>query len=155
LILNKIKQFGLFLLVAVILGGSTGFTFFTHSCSSSMMTETSLYPELFGRQYECCCNDAIQNNPGGSASPTTIHLPDCCNTHYYYIKAAFCGFPVVYKITNLLSGFLFFHEPASINIIALRYEPESGLYLADPSPPFSGKKLVQFLNQIKIPFPVG
>jgi hypothetical protein len=144
-------------LCLVVLFGSTGLTYFTHTCSSSLNKDVSLYPELFGRQDKCCCGDAVPANSAfdEKSGNTVIHQPDCCKVRYTYIKAVFPGFPQAFKLAFfplVLVAQSHYHN-LIINPGQEAFLPQN--LLPDPSPPLNGRQLVQFLNQLKIPFPVS
>jgi hypothetical protein len=142
------------LLLVIFLAGTTGITLFIHTCSSSHKTEVSAYPEIFRHSTACCCeeNSSTATPP---SKETEINNPECCRNQQLLLKASLIGFPVTYL--QLIKA-TFFPIPLVDNTLLPVNQEHGSLaeYLPwlDHSPPLSGKSLVYFIHQIRIPSPV-
>jgi hypothetical protein len=146
-----IRSCFLFLMLAVFLCMTTGVSFYIHECRSSHTREILAFQEITNQKTACCCDDAVNGNILSGESSPGISEPECCINSHIYLKLSFTGFPLFYQFNpdllqkdmsvgqlNTLSE----DEKAEIDISPPRI---------DHPPPRSGKVLIEFLHQIKIP----
>jgi hypothetical protein len=145
----------LFLILAVFLTGTTGVSFYMHECSSSHKKEITAFPELFNTTVSCCCAEEVHGSNSSDDPVSSFNEPECCKNTHVYLKASFTGFPVFFEFNPDL-----YQKNTSTDLLNMSYsdngsEIESFTPLVDHPPPRSGKILVHFLQQIKIPAPVS
>ena len=144
-----------FLMLAVFLTGTTGVSFYVHECSSSNKREVVAFPELFNNTVSCCCAEEMQGIALSDEPVSSFSEPECCQNTHVYLKASFTGFPLFYQFNpevlqkSFPAGFLSMqHNEKVLEIIS--FTPR-----VDHPPPRSGKILIHFLQQVKIPAPVS
>ena len=150
-----IRQISFFLVILVFLAGTTGVSFYIHECSSSNTKEVFVYPEISNKTASCCCAVEMHSSVAGSEKAPSFNETGCCKNTHVYLKAAFSGFPVIFQ----------FHDELNISglptdfLSILHDRPENDMadfvLLVDHPPPRSGKALIHFLHQIKIPASVS
>jgi hypothetical protein len=143
------------LILVFFLAGTTGITLFIHTCTSSHKTEISAYPEIFKHTSDCCCAEEGINKSVASSKDLEIDNPECCKNQHLFLKAYITGLPVVQN--HLINTPLFQTHPVDLmNLIVKERHLICDEYLPwlDHSPPLSGKTLVYFIHQIRIPYPV-
>ena len=143
------------LILIVFLTGTTGVSFYIHECRSSNTREVFAFPEISNKAISCCCDKEVLVSIYSGESLPFIEQPPCCTNTHIYLKAALTGFPVSYQLTdNLKQADL---PTYFLNILydEQKYEMESHVSIVDHPPPLSGKSLVYFLHQIKIPASVS
>ena len=142
--------FSILFLLAVFLTGSTGMTYSIHTCRSSGKSSLKFYPEVFSKYPSCCCEET---EGGAIPSEEMFNEQDCCKTVNGFIKTVFTGIPLNYHFDKILSVELVYSD---ISLIHLNFpEPLQKIFVSieDHSPPLSGRNLVYFLHQIRIPAP--
>jgi len=142
------------MLLLIFLAGSTGITFYIHTCGSSHQKEAFAFREIFNQKIPCSCDENLASKvPAGSA--VNYQDEDCCRISHLFIKAPFLGYPVVEKQSVPISQFTVFPGFALLMSQPARDLNVSFTPFNDPSPPpLSGINLVHFLHQIRIPAPV-
>jgi hypothetical protein len=149
------RRFFLFLMLAVFLAGTTGVSFYVHECSSSQKREVAAFPELFNNTVSCCCAEEVNGSALSGEQVSSISEPECCKNTHVYLKASFTGFPLFYQFnpevlqTYILADFQSLQHNEKV-VEILNFTPR-----VDHPPPRSGKILIHFLQQIKIPAPVS
>ena len=143
------------LILIVFLTGTTGVSFYIHECRSSNTREVFAFPEISNKAISCCCDKEVHGSILSEESLPFIEEPPCCTNTHLYLKAAFTGFPVSYQLKDNVK-----HADLPtyfLNILydEQKYEMESHVSIVDHPPPLSGKSLVHFLHQIKIPASVS
>jgi hypothetical protein len=142
----------LFVLLSCFMAGTTGFSYFIHECNSSHKKEITVFPEFVNEPATCCCSDEV---PAGPDPFPAFSEPRCCTSTYVYLKASFNGFPVFFDFSkDLLSNCLYpdiqrpdQNDPAEFT--------SANFTRIDHPPPRSGRLLIQFIQQIKIPVSVS
>ena len=140
------------LLLLIFLAGSTGITFYIHTCGSSHQKEVFLFHEIFHQKVDCSCEE---NQNGDQSSVPVINDNDCCRISHLFIKASFLGFPVVEK--SPVPYTQWFVSPGFLLIFTQPVQDSKASFIPfrDPSPPpIFGRSLVYFLHQIRIPFAI-
>jgi hypothetical protein len=150
-ILNKIFAF---IMLALITLSSIGISFYVHECGCR---ETTLFNVETGFNKSpafCCCGpDSVI--PNASDTSRSIENEDCCKDQYIFFLLPFVPesnttniVVLDYKIiSHLIDNSIATHtdSPKAINEISLPHSPPDIR---------SGKELVFFIGQIKIPLPV-
>jgi hypothetical protein len=154
--MKRVVRFSfLFFILAVFLAGTTGFSFYIHECSSSHEREVALFPELFNKTVSCCCAEEVHGSIPSDEPVSSFSEPECCKNIHVYLKAAFTGFPLFYQFnpqvlqTSIPPDFLSMQQNEKVTEI-VSYIPR-----VDHPPPRSGRVLIHFIQQIKIPAPVS
>ncbi len=142
-----LKKTGAILVTLIYLLGSTGISFYSHTCSSSKINKTIVYPGLFKSAVSCCCSSTSDTD-----NSTEVDTASCCKSATTIIKLFSRYIPSVNTITVSPEATV---EPC----LSLQNEPVSdkselsatshGLEFYPP-PPF-GRRLLHFLHQIKVP----
>jgi hypothetical protein len=142
------------MLLLIFLAGSTGISFYVHTCGSSHKKEAFAFREIFNQKIACSCDENVpEKTPAGSGS--NYMDQDCCTISHVFIKAPFLGFPVVEKLTVPTFHFIEHPEFALFRSLPVQDSKASFIPFTDPSPPpLSGITLVHFLHQMRIPAPV-
>jgi hypothetical protein len=89
-----LQRTGTILITLVFLLGSTGISFYTHTCYSSKIHKTIVYPGIFKSTVSCCCS-STPNSDGSSE----IDMASCCKSATATIKLASGYIPSVNTIT--------------------------------------------------------
>jgi len=142
-------------MIVVILAGTTGITFFIHTCSGSQKIEITAYPELFKHSFTCCCSDENTSQAHNTSQLLGVKAPPCCKNQHLFLKSYVSTIPAAQSFSG--STILFTVHPADLLLQVTRYkQPAVADYIPwlDHSPPWSGKTLVYFIHQIRIPSPV-
>jgi len=142
------------LLLLIFLAGSTGISFYIHTCGSTQKKQVFAFREIFHQKVGCCCDE---NSPGNTAagSASGYNDEDCCRISHLFVKAPFLGFPVSEKLPVPTLHFIEFPGFALYRSQSSQDSGTSFILFPDHSPPpLSGIKLVCFLHQIRIPAPV-
>jgi hypothetical protein len=152
---QAIRTSFLFLMLAIFLIGTTGVSFYIHECTSSQKKEVFAFPEILNQKVSCCCAEDVHGNAGSADPDLSYKDPGCCKNIHVYLKASFTGVPLFYQFNPDLtqkiihSDFLtLLHNDTSVEITSFTSQ-------VDHPPPRSGRSLVFFLQQIKIPAPVS
>ena len=145
----------IFVMLSVLFIGTTGVSFYIHECSSSHKKEVVAFPELLNKTISCCCAGEVHGNVLSDEPVSSFSEPECCKNTHVYLKAPFSGFPVLYQF-NLYG----LRTVVPADFMSLQYNAGSAdISMFTPRvahpPPRSGKILVHFLQQIKIPVPVS
>jgi hypothetical protein len=141
------------LLLLIFLAGSTGISFYIHTCGESHKKEIRVFREIFHQKIACCCDDNLTLPVSGSPV-STFNDEDCCRISHLFIKAPFLGFPVLEKFSVPEFQVTHFPETALSKLQFVQDLKASYIPSPDPSPPpLSGVILVHFLHQIRIPEP--
>jgi hypothetical protein len=154
-VINRVLQSAaVCLLLLIFLAGSTGVSFYIHTCGSSHKKEAFAFREIFNQKTGCSCEEILPSKvPDGSAS--TYLNEDCCKISHLFIKAPFIGFPVFEKLLVPVSQSLELPGSALLPSQTVLDSKASFIPFLDHSPPpLSGVCLVYFLHQIRIPAPV-
>jgi hypothetical protein len=158
--MKALKSIFALLILVVFLFGTTGLSVFHHFCSSSNEHDVTLYPELFDGSGDSCCADeeagyACARHQGSAqgANPLGFDAPPCCKTVITFHKL---------EITSQRINRESFTSRLTHAAFAESVTPGFGLadrpvftpaHFQFYSPPLlSGKQLVLFLNQLRIPF---
>lgn len=142
-------------MILVLLAGTTGVSFYIHECRSSGERDVVLFPELTNQNTSCCCATDVQLPALNGREDHLTDEPECCKNIHLYLKATISGFPVFFQYNDDLNStdlptdsfiaFIDDHDDKALN---------SGPQVDHP-PPSSGKALIHFIHQLKIPAPVS
>jgi hypothetical protein len=141
----------LFLMLAVFLIGTTGVSFYVHECRSSHKKEIVAFPEIINHPVSCCCAGEVTGSVQNDEPVSSFNEPACCKNTHVYRKASFNGFPVFYQFSTKL-----IQTAIPANFLSLQNSVRGADIISftprvDHPPPRSGRILVHFLQQIKIP----
>jgi len=142
------------ILVVMIMVGVTGLSFKAHYCHNHL-SGIAFYPELgIQKSVTCGCKEDENNGKTIPATdlPISLNKNSCCENVSFYSKLH-----IESQIVNLVSlvptQFANYVLVADLNIIAAT--EENAVFLSDDEfrqpPPISGRKLVLFLSQQRIP----
>lgn len=159
----------------VFLLGATGISIYHHTCYTHHANETVVYPGIFASTSGCICHETADAGLGCHPETTCcggscLHPEDssepgancyfesssCCTSETLFLKLSADFLPGIIDVAvfDLPSILLTIYEATPI----LTDQPEpSGYRLFDHfSLPFSGRALIFFLHQIKVPeFPLS
>jgi len=152
---RKIQAALSFLMILVLFTGTTGITFFIHTCSGSQKTEITAYPEFFKHASTCCCSDENASQETGISPTPELKKPSCCRNQNLFLKSYVSTAPSVQSVTGKTILFPLYPEGLLVSFTHYK-QPAVTEYLAwqDHSPPWTGKSLIFFIHQIRIPSPV-
>lgn len=155
--MNRLRQTGVILLVILVLVSTTGFTWWHHVCACEPVVETvAVCSEPVQEDHSCCATEApppvqpVQHDDACGTGCTSDHRG--CKDIPLYFKASIIAIPQVQKVTlpelSVTSVFILpYIQETPGEAISVRISPSY-----DRPPPLSGKALVCFLNQLRIPF---
>lgn len=151
---NVLHRFIEMFLLVCFLTGTTGVSFYIHTCSSANKRDVYAFPEIKKPAGSCCCDNEIHHGTSCNDHLVFDAVP-CCTQQYLYFKAAFlslvpCDHFVQFEtVTPVAATLLPVQNPElSPNVTYCRF-------LTGKSPPLSGRDLVFFLHQIRIPSPAS
>jgi hypothetical protein len=140
-------------LLTIFIAGSTGLSFFIHTCGSSHKTDVYVYREILNPKMSCCCDET---HTGKVVKDPSVNFKDdnCCRISHLFLKAPFAGFPILEKISlksfpvaDLDACLLFQTQPTRDTEISYITTPDHS------PPPLYGITLICFIHQIRIPAP--
>ena len=149
IILNQIVTL---LLVGLLFFSTSGFIIHKHNCSENNETKLVIFSEITDMNKSCLCCEHNTKNSIIAIKENVIKKSDCCCNINYFIKifetitvlSCFKELSVVFiKYINTYSLGTYFNQLNFIKTISYS------------SPPvlFTGKSLIHFIHNIKIPFP--
>ncbi len=152
------NRIGIFLLLLVFLFSTIGISILHQVCSSSHHNEITVYPELFkstgspccGASAEVSCCDDDQGNQGDNASQVISAMP-CCVSVNSYLKLEIPALRSEKLIINNFTVLLCHDALPSSDYASEECLSLPGTLFQFYSPPLTGKRLVHFLHQPKIP----
>jgi hypothetical protein len=153
--MKLIKHTGVLIILVIFLAGSTGITFSLHTCLSAGKTDVTVFPGLFEKNEGCCCgSDAPASLASPDPLPASWDAPDCCVLSKVFFKTITFPAPETIKMSPAVVDLFQIGQAFAETSCPTSRETVNTLPLPDPSPPpLSGKLLVHFLHQVKIPFP--
>lgn len=150
-VVQKIFTYVLLLFITL---SSVGISFYLHHCGCRETTFFSLKAGYSEADAFCCCSMEPQSPEINSCS-NELTQEKCCKEQYYFILLPFGPEKVTSDVKPLFGKTLNLLNTAMIlkSDRANTLEPE----LKSSPPPLllSGKLLVYFTHQIKIPFPIS
>lgn len=154
-----ISQISAIVTTLVFLLGSTGISIYHHTCFTHHANETVVYPGIFTATSDCSCTasasaDHAFHGEKACCSGTGCHLQSssCCKseTIFLKLKSDFLPGQSDALIIDLPSIPYSLHE---INPVATDPPDHSGYPIFEHfAPPLTGRALIHFLHQIKLPF---
>jgi len=148
-----IRALASIVLLAAFFSGTTGISFYIHTCSENHHRTVYIFPELIKPAANCCSEDDIAPVNSGRNLPGEVIAVPCCKNEHLYLK---CIFQSVSHSRPEFTGYHVKELPSSFLRVIL-YTPVALLHkvfihTANP-PPVSGRLLVFFLHQVRIPVP--
>ena len=143
-----IIKIGTLFIALVFLLGSTGISFYHHSCFSSNTHKTIVYPGLFKAAVSCCCGEALV-----AGGPASVDEAACCKSVTSLLKIRNGYLTAANNV--VFAPEITVQHGIVCSLFPAGYQPEITAYpfFEFYSPPFTGKALVHFLHQIKVPSP--
>ncbi len=153
-----VKHIAVIFLLMIFLFSTMGISFLQHICNSSQNMDVTVYPGLFNAPVSSCCGEeeaeyAYRDQTGTEASsvPMNIDASPCCISINSFLRLEFASELteklVIKSISVLTPQYLVpLEEPTVNEILSI---PAS--FFQFYSPPISGKRLIHFLHQAKIP----
>ena len=146
-----LKQTGVFSLLLLMIISSLGISFYLHNCSCSGDTSIGLGTEFSDHNMGSCCTSCTAGSENKHHEPAFTKKGCCQNWLYFYLLPVAPDHAVKYLspltekiLFNIISVFNADTAPESLD--------RSFTLMHDPPAPRSGKLLIYFLRQIKIPF---
>ena len=151
--MEAVKRIGTLFLLVIFLFGITGLSVFHHTCGSSHKDKVTLYAEIFKAAPGSCCEGEALKYASGCLEDMTrkFDATPCCKS-----TNTFLSLHIVTERHDklVIKGFasIPISFPASLPVFILTDPiPGSSVYFQFYSPPLTGKQLVHYLHQIKIP----
>ena len=142
------------LMLVLFLTGTTGISFYIHTCSETHKRNIYAFPELVKPVSDCCTEDAISPMAENCNHPLGVDAA-CCKNEHIYLKAAFVSVPVTLQDFSILLNDCYFPHSTKIIFPVQDNTFRDELLFSGNSPPISGKTLVFFIHQIRIPSPAS
>lgn len=150
-LMKILKQAGVFTMLAMMIISSLGISFYLHSCSCSGETTIGLGTEFSDHKMSACCTSCSTVSGNKNHNPA-FTKKDCCHDRVYFYLLPVAPDHAIKTLSPLTEKILF----KSVTVSGTSPEPESldGSFtlMHDPPCPRSGKLLIFFISQIKIPF---
>lgn len=147
-----LKQTGVFSLLLMMIISSLGMSFYLHNCSCSGDTTISLGTGFSDHKMISCCS-SCNTVSGKNTQEPAFSKQGCCKDRLYIYLLPVAPDHVVQYVSPVTGNFLFNVFTAFV----ANNEPSAlvGSFSLIHDPPIqrSGKLLVYFIRQIKIPFP--
>ena len=152
------KHIGIFFLLFVFLFSTMGISILHHVCNSSDHNDITVYPEFFKTPGSPCCGTSVEvsccaddTGTAGDNAPQVISAMPCCVSINSYLKLDVLTIRseklIINNFTVLLSyDALPLHDFATEKSLS---SPDNLFQFY--SPPLTGKRLIHFLHQSKIP----
>jgi hypothetical protein len=154
-LLKLIKNIAAICVLLVFVLSTSGITILTHYCSGSHKTTQHVFYEFADKESGCGGMSCSVSHKGATSSLiVSIGKASCCEENSVFYKIAAVDNPtanqvcVKIPVNNLFIPDLQFLSFSPIEIKALNFLQGHCI-----SPPLSGKQLVVFLNQLRIPLP--
>jgi hypothetical protein len=146
-----LKQTGVISLLLLMIISSLGISFYLHNCSCSGDTTIGLGTESSDHNMGSCCTSCTAGSENNHHEPAFTKKGCCENRIYFYLLPVAPDHAVKY-LSSLTEKILF----NSISVFIADTTPdalgESSPLIHDPPAQRSGKLLIYFIRQIKIPF---
>lgn len=146
------RSIGFILILLVFIFSTSGITFFQHVCQSSQKVQIAVYPELFDGQLSGCCTDEATGYSDTPVKTTAqVDASPCCISSRSYLRLLI--------LTDRSKDQVFTLQPLLLFLgPGLIPEPRidtrifsQNVFFEFYSPPLSGRLLIHFLHQIKLP----
>jgi hypothetical protein len=148
----SVKKISGFILLCILLFSSLGISFYLHQCSCRGTNLYSIGTGLSEPKAFCCCS---KNDSGSDECeiPEAIKGDNCCDDVVFFYLVPFAPDKIV-SLIPLVPAKTFLSASAAILIETTKIT-EQEFYPLQHSPPgeLTGKNLILFIQQIKIPFP--
>ena len=157
--MKVVKNIAVLSLLLVFLLGTTGLSVLQHFCNSSKEHNVTIYPEFFnGSGATCCESESIgcacgtHENSAGTSGGNNVDAVPCCKTTISFYRLEVNTLKPDFRV---FGAELFQISVESCDFSSLRApaDPFRGAaHFQFYSPPLlSGKQLVLYLNQLRIP----
>jgi hypothetical protein len=148
-ILHKIS---VFILLLIITFSSVGISFYLHQCGCR---ETTLYTIETGytKPTEFCCCAVEMPKSDHPLAGHQVEAESCCKDHFYFFILPIGPDKADTFFSSIDGKTIAFINPASILDTDEHYITEAVPMLHSPPALLTGKQLIFFIQQIKIPFP--
>lgn len=151
--MNFARKISGLVLLFILLFGSIGISFYLHECDCKGTNLYSVNTGLSDPDAFCCCSMDTEVW-SECALPVSVDGEKCCKETIYFYLIPFAP----EKITSCIPKFFEKSLPSGFTglIHDIPAKPQAEVLNRPHSPPeiLSGKELLYFIQQIKIPFPV-
>jgi hypothetical protein len=146
------KQISVFAMLLMMIFSSLGISFYLHNCHCSGDTTVGLRTGLSDDKMGSCCTSCSPTTGKTNQEPA-FSKTDCCQSRVlFYLLPVAPDQSVKYfsplagiALFNIVTAFIADTKPAFLG--------QSFSLIHDPPAQRSGKLLIYFIRQIKIPFP--
>lgn len=152
------KHIGIFFLLFVFLFSTMGISILHHVCNSSHHNDITVYPEIFKTPGSPCCGASVEvsccaDNPGteGDNASQVISAMPCCVSINSYLKLEILTLRSEKLILNNFTTLLSHDALPMRDFTTVESASASDNLFQFYSPPLTGKRLIHFLHQPKIP----
>jgi hypothetical protein len=152
--MKTVRHTGIFFLLFVFLFSSTGISILHHICSTSNNDLVSIYPEFFKTAGSSCCEPDEANSPvepSESQIPQNFSAMPCCSNITSFLKLEIVTLRAEKLVINSFTTCVPQYTLALPEIKTNESFSIPGFFFQFYSPPLSGKRLIYFLHQSKIP----
>ncbi len=157
--MKTLVRIGSLFMILVLLYGTAGMTVLHHVCNSSRTDEVTLYPGILEDKGSSCCGEEMGMTrpvlPGNEKSTgnSCVDEPPCCTSILKYYKLDITQVRISEPVVTAISVAEIPSPVASATAPARTTHPMHSGFFRFKSPPLSGKALVIFLHQVRIPAP--
>ncbi|HNY01551.1 MAG TPA: hypothetical protein PKG48_03135 [Bacteroidales bacterium] len=154
-----IRRIGALAMILVLLYGTAGMTVFHHICNGKHTDEVTLYSGILTGPESSCCGDEMRVAPVACSmnskadGASRIEEPACCKSLLAFYKLDVTQTRVMEPLHTTLAVA---DIPAAIECAISAAHPPQDVttsFYRFESPPLSGRSLVIFLHQVRIPAP--
>lgn len=151
--MKSIKKISGFILLTIILFSSVGISFYLHECDCRGTNLYSVGTGFSGPKSFCCCSS---ETPISSSCDLvdTFDADGCCKDLVYFYLLPFGPEKAISGFLKFSDKVLFSFVPVKVSETGHTLKTETIPLLHSPPDKLSGKNLIYFIQQIKIPSPV-
>lgn len=152
------KHIGILFLLFVFLFSTMGISILHHVCNSSQHNDITVYPEIFKAPGSPCCGTTVEvtccdddpESEGDNASQVISAMP-CCVSISSYLKLEIPTLRSEKLVISNFTAFLSHDALPSRDVTTEKSLSSPDNLFQFYSPPITGKRLIHFLHQSKIP----
>ncbi len=150
--MKVLKQISVYVLLLIIVFSSLGISFYLHQCHCHQTLYVSL-GTAFTEPKASVCGTSCSTVSHRNNDNLSIGKKGCCRDYLYFYLLPVAPDYAAPQIASASQIQLFVPTTTTIEMVEISPSKEIIPFFHHPPPLLSGKSLVYFIQQIKIPFP--
>ncbi len=149
-----VHKISVFILLLIITLSSVGISFYLHECGCRQSTFLSIEAGYSEADEFCCCSTepaSTQEN----ACDNNLDEEKCCKEKYFFLLLPVGPDKVKVSVPDLQVKFIAQISSLQTSYNEISDNPIDAISIHSPPGRKSGKELVYFISQIRIPFPIA